>query len=63
MWAFAFVGLKQYEYNRQDGETGPMKFFIHALLVLFFVGNIYYYINSERSYIVPNTTMVEETKK
>lgn len=63
LWIFAFMGLKQYEHAQQDTETGLMKLFVHFLLVLVLSANIYYYANSERSPVVPNSTVVEEIKK
>jgi hypothetical protein len=63
LWLFAFMGLKQYEHAQQDGDTGLMKLFVHLLLVVTISANIYYYVNSERSPVVPNSTMVEEIKK
>lgn len=63
LWVFAFIGLKQYEFAQQDGDTGMMKFFIHIVFVFSISINIYFYVNSERSYGVSSSTMVEEIKK
>ncbi len=63
LWLFAFIGLKQYEFSQQDGDTGFMKLFVHVLLIFALSANIYYYVNRERSPVVPNSAMVEEIKK
>lgn len=62
LWLFAFIGLRQYEFAQQDGDTVLMKLFIHVLLAFTLFVNIYYN-TTERSPVVSNSTVVEENKK
>ncbi len=63
LWAFAFVGLKHYEYTQQDPSLGYVKKMMHLIIILLLSGATYLFLNCERSHVVPNSAMVEETKK
>ena len=63
LWLFAYTGIKQYEFANQDGDTKIMKLLIHLVLIASLTVSSVSYFSSERSPVVPNTTMVEEIKK
>jgi hypothetical protein len=63
LWGFAYIGLRQYEFAQQDGDTGFMKFFVHVIFLTSLAVAVYGFVGKERSHVVPNSTVVEETKK
>lgn len=63
LWGFAYIGLRQYEFAQQDGDTGFMKFLVHIIFLTSLAIAIYGEIGKERSHAVPNSAVVEEIKK
>lgn len=63
LWGFAYIGLRQYEFAQQDGDTGLMKFLVHIILLVVISANIYNLVNKERNKSVPSSAVVEEIKK
>lgn len=63
LWAFAYVGLKHYEYTQQDPTLGYVKKLMHLVIILILSSATYLFLNCERSPVVPNSTVVEEEKK
>lgn len=63
LWVFSYVGIRQYEYAQQDGDTKYMKLFVHLLVIALITLNIYDFVSRERGSIASNATMVEEVKK
>ncbi len=63
LWGFAYIGLRQYEFAQQDGDTGFMKLLVHMVFLTSLAVTIYGFISKERSHVAPSSAMVEEIKK